>query len=260
MKKKKEPDKELTEEEHKAAQNAAFEKRILTLKNKLKGKKDLTAAAKKSRQRWKMRKYRRKKERSDAIDRSVEASANEAIDLKIVANNADLASPVPTLKPRVTICLMLDVNGLGSNEIARAMGVNLTTVYRWKRSIAYKRALDTIREGLWTDVMQRIQSSYLTANSVLSYHMVRYREDPDNSQKAAATVFKTSTKLFEKAHAQEKDVENWSDEKLQAEIVRLKKEVLAEEEAKTFICDAEFKKIERAAAGEKSHELEGPKS
>jgi HEAT repeat protein len=95
------------------------------------------------------------------------------------------------LSERQQNAVELLLHGMGDNEVATQVGVDRTTIFRWRKSIAFQRELDRQRRRLWEQSAGEIQSMVQPALSILRKQLAS--ADEKVAIRAAAVLLRFAT-------------------------------------------------------------------
>ncbi len=95
------------------------------------------------------------------------------------------------LSQRQRNAVELLLRGLSDQDVAAQLGVDRTTIFRWRKSIAFQRELDRQRRALWEQSAGKIQSMVEPALAIL--HGQLTSSDPKLAMRAAAVLLRFAT-------------------------------------------------------------------
>lgn len=87
--------------------------------------------------------------------------------------------------------ILLLLQGLGDAQVARQIGVDRLTIYRWKHEDEFAAELQQQRETLWEHSIERLQSMLDPALEILQRQIAG--EDPKTALRAAAILLRVAT-------------------------------------------------------------------
>jgi hypothetical protein len=92
-------------------------------------------------------------------------------------------------KQKNAVALLLQ--GLSDEQVAARVGVDRTTIFRWRKSIPFARELDRQRKILWQQSAARLQSMVEPALDILRGQLTS--DDPKLRLRAAAILLRFAT-------------------------------------------------------------------
>lgn len=89
--------------------------------------------------------------------------------------------------------LELLLTGTSQAKVARACGVDVRTIYRWRHECEpFRAALDRARRDMWVDTMYRMRAMVATSLNVLAEQLV---DEYDTSRVRAASIVLTHSNV-----------------------------------------------------------------
>ena len=95
------------------------------------------------------------------------------------------------LSQRQLNAIDLLLQGHGDAQVALQVGVDRTTVFRWRRNARFVKQLEEFRELLWRQSQARLEALLEPALDVLQHQIGS--EDPKTALRAAAVLLRTAT-------------------------------------------------------------------
>ena len=94
-----------------------------------------------------------------------------------------------TERQRNAVALLLQ--GHSDQEVAGQLNVDRTTIFRWRKSVAFAREMDRQRKLIWEQSVTQIQSMVQPALTIL--HRQLTSDDPQQAMRAASVLLRFAT-------------------------------------------------------------------
>jgi hypothetical protein len=119
----------------------------------------------------------------DATPRNNIFSRDPAIDAFLRSRNE--------LTQRQHAAVELLLQGMSDEQAARQLGVDRTTIFRWRKTVAFQRELDRRRRRLWDQSAGQLQALVGPALAILQKQLAS--DDPKIALRAAAVLLRFAT-------------------------------------------------------------------
>lgn len=95
------------------------------------------------------------------------------------------------LQERQKNAIDLLLQGRSDQEVAAQIGVDRTTIFRWRKTVAFQRELDRQRRLMWDQSANQLQSMVQPALEILHRQLVS--DDPKSAMRAASVLLRFAT-------------------------------------------------------------------